>query len=256
MKKKISLFLCITLIVSALLPVITVALAKKPNQVPPPLEKIVIIHYRKGHVKPPWAGGGNNEKDSGQYKLLGKDVKWKTTPVSYVINPTNPDNLDEQFVVTSLVASAEEWDQYTGKELFDSHTIDYSADWDDDYPDYKNELVFGNYPQQGVIAVTIIWGYFSGPPSTRKIIEFDVLFDTDYNWGYAGPTDETNLGDTEIMDLQNIATHELGHGVGLADLYDSAAAEETMYGYSTEGETKKRTLNTGDKAGIQELYGQ
>ncbi len=57
------------------------------------------------------------------------------------------------------------------------------------------------------------------------------------------------------MDLQNIATHELGHGAGLIDLYDAVASEQTMYGYSTKGETKKRDLNTGDIAGIQDLYG-
>ncbi|NIP29559.1 MAG: peptidase M10A and M12B matrixin and adamalysin, partial [Candidatus Dadabacteria bacterium] len=64
----------------------------------------------------------------------------------------------------------------------------------------------------GVIAVTVIWGYFSGPPSIREIVEFDVLFDTDFTWGNAtvNPT---------LMDLQNIATHEIGHGAGLGDLY-------------------------------------
>lgn len=58
------------------------------------------------------------------------------------------------------------------------------------------------------------------------------------------------------MDLQNIATHELGHGFGLADLYESNASEETMYGYSTEGEIKKRSLYSGDIAGIHDLYGK
>jgi predicted Zn-dependent protease len=57
------------------------------------------------------------------------------------------------------------------------------------------------------------------------------------------------------MDLQNIATHELGHGLGLNDLYESAASEETMYGYSTYGEMSKRSLFIGDIAGIHDLYG-
>jgi hypothetical protein len=56
------------------------------------------------------------------------------------------------------------------------------------------------------------------------------------------------------MDLQNIATHELGHGVGLGDLDDSDNSEKTMYGYSTWGETKKRTLDLGDITGIKVLY--
>jgi len=56
------------------------------------------------------------------------------------------------------------------------------------------------------------------------------------------------------MDTQNIATHELGHAAGMGDLYETTAALETMYGYSTEGETSKRDLYFGDIAGIQNLY--
>lgn len=81
-----------------------------------------------------------------------------------------------------------------------------------------------------------------------------MVFDDEYTWGDAGPTSETELGDTSIMDLQNIATHEFGHAAGLDDLYESSCSEETMYGYAEAGETKKRTLNDGDIAGITELY--
>ena len=55
------------------------------------------------------------------------------------------------------------------------------------------------------------------------------------------------------MDFENIATHELGHAVGLGDLYNDCT-EETMYGYASYGETKKRTLEAGDITGIKKLY--
>jgi predicted Zn-dependent protease len=57
------------------------------------------------------------------------------------------------------------------------------------------------------------------------------------------------------MDLQNIATHELGHAVGMADIYTTSSQEVTMYGYSTEGETKKRSLETPDIIGLEKMYG-
>ena len=98
-----------------------------------------------------------------------------------------------------------------------------------------------------VIAVAVVWGYFSGPPKVREILEFDILFNTDFDWGN---------GEQGWMDLQAIATHEIGHGLGLADLYEDVCAEETMYGLSDYGEIKKRDLNTGDINGIQELYGE
>ena len=114
-------------------------------------------------------------------------------------------------------------------------------------PDGRNELVFGNYSREGVIAITVIWGYFSGPPSRKQIVEFDILFDTDFTWG--------NADNSSVMDLQNIATHEFGHGIGLGDLYDAACFDGTMYGYSTEGEITKRTLNAGDIIGLRSIYG-
>ncbi|MBU4087011.1 MAG: matrixin family metalloprotease [Nanoarchaeota archaeon] len=232
----------------------------------PGLEKIIFIHYKKGY------GGvcdndGVCEKDLGEnpscadckkdveepedpttscYAFLG--AKWNDLPVSYVIDPDNPDELTEEFVINAMSLGAEEWDNHTSADIFGSYEVDYFSSWDSDAPDGRNELLFGDYEKDGVIAVAIVWGYFRGKPSSRKIIEFDILFDTDFAWGDA-------VSNPAVMDLQNIATHELGHGVGLADLYDTVCVEETMYGYSSYGDIAKRDLNEGDIIGIQNLYG-
>jgi hypothetical protein len=129
--------------------------------------------------------------------------------------------------------------------------IDHEATWDDEpgETDGRNELLFGPYSDPNVIAVTVVWGYFNVPPKYREIVEFDILFNTAYAWGDADI-------DSGSMDVQNIATHELGHGLGLGDLYETTAWQETMYGYSDYGETMKRDLYLGDIAGIQSLYGK
>ncbi len=44
--------------------------------------------------------------------------------------------------------------------------------------------------------------------------------------------------------------------VGLDNPYGKTCSELTMYGYSEEGETKKTSLENGDKLGIQFLYGE
>ncbi|MEK6868829.1 MAG: matrixin family metalloprotease, partial [Nanoarchaeota archaeon] len=62
-----------------------------------------------------------------------------------------------------------------------------------------------------------------------------------------------STGEAGKMDFENIATHELGHSVGMGHP-DSTCTEETMYAYADYGETKKRDLNTGDTAGINSLY--
>ena len=242
------------------------ASARGPPITPPGLQKVVFIHYKKGFVKPgtecgngicepgenarkcPADCGDNGDEESTCYTFLSRGLKWKDLPVDYVIDPDNNDGLTQGFITGAITASASEWDAHTSAGLFGEYTIDHNATWDDETPDGRNELLFGDYSQPGVIAVAIVWGHFIGPPSTRQIVEFDILCDTDFTWGDA-------TVDPTVMDLQNIATHEIGHGLGLGDLYETVCIDETMYGYSREGETSKRDLNTGDIIGIQELYG-
>ncbi len=204
------------------------------------LERIDFIHYKKGYAKPETAGA----KTPSCYKFLsGAKPRWKSLPVSYVINPSNPQSLDEGFITSAISTSAETWDAATSKELInDVYAVDYTAAYG--VQNYQNALAFGNYPTSGVIAVTSVWWN----PITKAIVEFDILFDTDFIWG------DATLDSTK-MDLQNIAVHELGHGVGLGDVYDTVCSEVTMYGYSTEGETRKRSLEQPDMTGLQKLYG-
>ncbi|PIO05841.1 hypothetical protein COT29_03970 [Candidatus Micrarchaeota archaeon CG08_land_8_20_14_0_20_59_11] len=210
------------------------------------LSKVTFIHWKKNlPAKPPGTPGGKNKSGS-CYNYIANGAKWRTQE-PYAINPTNGDSLSELFVVGSNEAGVVAWEAHAGDQLGDSY-VNYSASYNDDYLDGVNTVSFGYYPNSGVIAVTTVWGYFSGPPSQREIVEFDLLYNDPYFvWGNA---DEN----PSVMDLQNIATHELGHGLGMGDLYNSECTEQTMYGYSTEGETKKRTPEAGDIAGITKLY--
>ena len=123
--------------------------------------------------------------------------------------------------------------------------MDVNAVYDPDRVDGKNVAGFGPYSQSNVIAVTTVWGYFSGPTQWKEIVEWDMLFNTNFKWG---------ITSSDAMDIQNIGTHEMGHSAGLGDLYTTSCSIETMYGYSGYGEITKRTLETGDIAGIKSLY--
>jgi len=93
------------------------------------------------------------------------------------------------------------------------------------------------------IAINITWY----DENNGDISECDQTFnDMYFHWSDSGNPDE--------MDIQNIDTHETGHTLLLLDLYDSPSAEFTMYGYASEGETKKRTLEDDDENGIRFLY--
>lgn len=213
-----------------------VAIKKSPviDQITPgTLEKIVFIHYAGGKIKVKGSGPSC-------YRLLGS--KWTSLPISYIVD-SQLENVDSG----AIYASAETWDEKTNQELFNNEYSVGEADWDDDFPDGHNEYSLGNYPEPNVIAVTVIWTGMRIGKKQREIIEYDVMFNSDYGWGDA----EEN---PEVMDLQNIATHETGHGLGLGDVYQNVCSEVTMYGYSDYGETNKRTLEPADIAGLLRLY--
>lgn len=206
----------------------------------PDLERIEFIHWDKKYAKSEAAAA----KIPTCYAFLTQTkIRWNVLPVNYVINPANLQGLDAIFIANAVFNSAETWDLATSKELMnDAYATDSTVTYG--VQDYTNAVTFGNYPTAGVIAVTTIWYN----PATKAIVEFDVMFDTDWTWGDA-------TADKTKMDLQNIATHELGHGVGLGDIYNSACSAVTMYGYSYYGETQKRILETPDITGLQKLYG-
>lgn len=212
----------------------------------PVLEKKTFIHYKKANAKPPWAGGGNGKSDITCYTFLSKNAKWKTVE-DFKVNPLNGDGLSSSFVLDSVNAGIAEWENYGGN-IFGSGAIDYNASYNSGDFDGVNTVSFGDLGDPNAIAVTTVWGYFSGPPQTRELLEWDMLFnDASFSFGNSD-------SNSSKMDFLNIFTHEQGHSSGLGDLYDSGCLEETMYGYSTEGETKKRSLNAGDIEGIQKLY--
>jgi len=108
-----------------------------------------------------------------------------TLPVNYAVNPANPDGLEENFVTSAFSESAETWDASTSSELFNNaYAVDPSATYG--VQDYKNSIAFGVYPQSGVIAVTSVWYTRIG----KQIVEFDQLYNTNFNWGDSTTTSE------------------------------------------------------------------
>lgn len=210
-----------------------------------PLSKYTFIHYKRGFAKPPGVGKDKTTPSS-CWTPLAKGVIWKEEGNDIYVNSSDS-GMNQSDVLAEVTTSAETWDSVVGYDLFGAVFDDPTANWDDVSPDYKNEVSFGDYQQNGVIAVTNVWGYFGGPPQTRQIIEYDILFDMDFDWGNG----ESN---SNMMDFQNIAVHELGHGFGLGDIYDASCSQVTMYGYSEVGETDKRSLDSADIEGINALY--
>ncbi len=228
-----------------------------------PVEGYAFIHKEK-NAKP--AGCNNDGKCQGWedascgdcsgagdtsscYGFLSKGAKWKTLE-NYIVNPNNTRSLDETFVRDNLALDIAKWETAASYNILGNEVPGIVDGADTSSPDNKNEVYFADVSYSGAIAITIVWGIFSGPLFARELVEWDQVYDdVDFDWSENCLTENC----TTKMDFENIATHELGHSVGLDDLYNTCT-EETMYGYAAKGETKKRDLNTGDITGIQKLY--
>ncbi|MBU2562744.1 MAG: matrixin family metalloprotease [Nanoarchaeota archaeon] len=186
--------------------------------------------------------------ESSCYTFLASGAKWKTVE-PYIVDTKNTIVLDEAFIRSNLVLDISKWESSVGIEILGEENPAGEVNRDSiGSLNGANEVMFGDIDSPGAIGITIIWGIFGGRPSSRVLVEWDMVFDdVDFDWSATGEPGK--------MDFENIATHELGHAVGLGDLYNSKCSSQTMYGYSDYGETNKRDLESGDISGIQALYG-
>ena len=206
------------------------------------VEGYAFVH-KKANVK----STASSRRPSGNtcYAYLATGAKWKTQE-SWLMNPSNTSGLDENTLFTNEALNIQKWESAAAYNIFgNGASTPATLVADETATDGLNEVYFGPITDANTIAVTIVWGIFSGPAKNRVLVEWDQIFNTNFNWSLAGEANK--------MDFENISTHEVGHAVGMGHP-SSTCTEETMYAYGNNGETKKRDLNTGDIAGISALY--
>ncbi len=205
----------------------------------------IVEHKRDEAAKPPQAGGSGSQPGS-CYAFMARGAKWKTLE-PWVMNPTNNQGMEEAWVVETISTSIDKWEQAADFDILGSGSpTDQLLEADLVSPDGVNEALFGTITNPGVIGVTVVWGIFSGPTQNRQLTEWDQVYDeADFSW--------SSSGEPGKMDFENIATHELGHAIGLTHPGDTCA-QETMYRYADYGETMRRDLHAGDISGASALY--
>ena len=207
------------------------------------VEGIAIIHYAKSAAKP------GKPSRTACYGFIAKGAKWKGTPESWTVDSVNDGDLGGAFLKSNIEKDITKWETAAGNiNILGEGSTGTVSSLPGDTLDDRNEVTFASIQNQGVIAVTTLWGYFGGPAAYRELVEWDQIYSTNYKWSKNATDDPTS------MDFENIATHELGHSVGMDDLYNSNCSTQTMYGYANFGETDKRSLEAGDIEGINLLY--
>jgi len=249
MKKKLfSVLFALVMVLSLSLVTAAPATAQENKPITPPeLKQITFIHYAQPDFpgkpdRPP--GQDKKDKDpppvdNGYYELLGLYL-----PGNFDIQ-VNPAGGPEG-ALYEIEQAFETWDDVVNTELFKDEigttTVSGVAD------DSQNTVSWVRIVPRKIIAMVSIWYLDDNDPETLdKIFEFDIVLNSFLEWGI-DPDDEG------AFNVQNIMTHEVGHPVGLADLYEEEYRELTMYGYSSKGETQKISLEEGDKVGALAIY--
>ncbi|GLI34281.1 matrixin family metalloprotease [Desulforhabdus amnigena] len=166
----------------------------------------------------------------------GKLIKWAFPQETYRINASGGPSGS----IKAIRRSAATWTNVTGSSfifIYGGKTTSTAYGINDG----ENLMNFGKLPL-GTLAENYNWYN----PITGRVYDSDIKFNTRYKWATTGVAG--------YYDVQNIATHEMGHSLSLADLYGPGDTAKTMYGYSSESEIKKRSLTRDDINGIKYLY--
>ena len=184
--------------------------------------------------------------DADAYILAGWRWNTKDPQLKFVLKNDaylKGEGLTASNVQTAVAAAANTWDAASNQNLFaDSSLVTVSSTVATDRYNKINTINWK--PVTGTcLAYARTWYSSTLVDGYKTALDSDLVFNTKYSWR----TD----GSTGGVDVQSIALHELGHTLGLSDLYTSADSAQTMYGYY---DGKDHTLGNGDAAGIWKLY--
>ena len=167
--------------------------------------------------------------------------KWAQPLATYRINP----NTFEGSAAFGMVsAAARTWNEAGSAFTFEPEGDGLCTTTAPNTNDGHNDIFWGSVAGSDTIAQTLT--RCIGKDNVT-IAEFDIIMNDRFGWGSNDPAKK---------DIQTIALHELGHGLGLADLYGASDVAKVMYGIRPKGVPTYRTLDSGDVAGIQWIYPQ
>ena len=199
----------------------------------------------------------------------GKPAAWKNNTTSYQFYPDTSGDFtgghDASGTVTDefapIRAAFQSWTNLSGINLSvheNSNTLSSAPQSGDHVNSIRwvrtgwRSLSFR--PPSNALAVTLL----AFDDASGEIDEADIFFNADnFSWAVVDSGSESNY-----IDVQNIATHEIGHFLGLdhssEDLFETEPelADATMYYAASAGETSRRALHDDDEKGILALYGE
>jgi hypothetical protein len=162
---------------------------------------------------------------------------WASAVVQYYVNTANLD-LPTSSIEPAVRVGADAWHLQSGAG-FRFSSAGASSQTTTGY-DGLNLVVFRNESSGSAIATTYWWS------SGNRIIDADIVFWDGAFRFYAG-----SAGCSTGFYIEDIATHEFGHALGLGH---SASTAATMYYATSSCNMNNRSLDPDDVAGVLALY--
>ncbi|NTV27203.1 MAG: matrixin family metalloprotease [Methanothrix sp.] len=191
------------------------------------------------------ASGGN----ANAYTLYGYRWNTKDPQLKWVLK--NDANMAAEGLSTTAVQSAisgasNTWDDATNQNLFaDSSLVTLNPTV---ATETYNKINTINWKPIGSSCLGYTRTYYNldNIGGYHSALDSDIVFNSDYSWR----TD----GSWNGVDVQSTALHEMGHTLGLGDIYGltqfKSDTNQVMHYYTGV----KRTLGNGDKTGVWNLY--
>jgi hypothetical protein len=164
---------------------------------------------------------------------------WAASQVTYYVNPDNL-YVSSASAIAAFQSAAANWSNQTRANIrlvYGGTTTGTSA-----VNNGKSEVFFRNESASGLASVTYSWWDGAG-----RLVDADVVFyEGEYGF-YTGNVGCSGVGEY----IEDMATHEFGHVLGLAH---SSVGTATMYPTNYYCDTTWETLDPDDISGIESLY--
>lgn len=172
----------------------------------------------------------------------GATLRWRSLPVRYNIHTRAAPGTTLSQTISAIRAAYSAWSQVscTNYRATDLGTINLPSGNKSDGINTHVWLAYwpSNYGQN---ALGVTKTYYN--PTSGQITDADTHYNPSVSWSVNGALSR--------IDVQSVATHEIGHQLGLAHSPIQAA---TMFYATGRGDTSQRSLHSDDIAAVCALY--
>ena len=173
----------------------------------------------------------------------GKQLNWTSWPMKFKIHSAAGPGVSASQIQSAIRAAYKVWGNVSCSyvSFSDQGVVNQSSG---NTNDHVNTHIFVSSWSPSWNGNALAFTHTMYDPNSGKILDADILYNPTRTWSVSGAY--------SAIDVQSVATHEIGHEMGLNH---SQYQDATMYYATGNGNTQQRSLHSDDISGICYLYG-